>query len=151
MLYLPNSQGHYCQGWIRRRTAGKNAAIGNEQVRDVMTLPPPIGHTVAGFGTHTSHAHVVAATTVAESCGDAGNVREFLYDEWTDTYRETGQVDPVSGGIVEDADILNLTGHRAVRGASYDGSVVNLRTRWRDSHVVSNAIECVGCRRAYPN
>ena len=42
-----------------------------------------------------------------------------------------------------------VDGRRAVRGASYAGSVVNLRTRWRDSHVVTNAIGFVGFRCAY--
>ena len=36
-----------------------------------------------------------------------------------------------------------------VAGGSYDGGVVNLRTRWRDSHVVTNAKEFVGFRCAY--
>ena len=31
------------------------------------------------------------------------------------------------------------------------GSVINLRTRWRDSHVITNAGAFVGFRYAYPN
>jgi formylglycine-generating enzyme required for sulfatase activity len=80
----------------------------------------------------------------------AGNVWEFLYDTWTDEYKSAAQIDPVAGGLIADEDIREVDGRRAVRGASYGGSVVNLRTRWRDSHVVSNAIEFVGFRCAYP-
>jgi formylglycine-generating enzyme required for sulfatase activity len=79
----------------------------------------------------------------------AGNVWEFLYDAWTDEYKSAAQIDPVVGGLIADEDIREVDGRRAVRGASYGGSVVNLRTRWRDSHVVSNAIEFVGFRCAY--
>lgn len=57
-------------------------------------------------------------------------------------------VDPVAGGSVADHDLLSVTGRRAVRGASYGGSVVNLRTRWRDSHVATNAREFIGFRCA---
>ena len=79
----------------------------------------------------------------------AGNVWEFLLDEWTAEYSDDELRDPVHGGYVEDAGIRKITGRRAVRGASFGGSVVNLRTRWRDSHVVTNAIEFVGFRCSY--
>ena len=80
----------------------------------------------------------------------AGNVWEFLYDVWTEEYVGAAQVDPVIGGLLADENIPQVTGRRAVRGASYGGAVVNLRARWRDSHVVSNAIEFVGFRCVYP-
>lgn len=80
----------------------------------------------------------------------AGNVWEFLYDEWQPEYQDESQSDPVAGGWLSEDEKLTVTGRRAVRGASYGGSIVNLRTRWRDSHVVSNAIEFVGFRCAYP-
>ena len=81
----------------------------------------------------------------------AGNVWEFLLDEWQDSHSSTDAVDPVAGGPVEDDDISSIRGRRSVRGASFGGSVVNLRTRWRDSHVVTNAVEFVGFRCAYPD
>lgn len=74
----------------------------------------------------------------------AGNVWELLLDPWSDTH------DPSLESRVDDQDLLDVTGRRAVRGASYGGAVVNLRTRWRDSHVVTNAIDFVGFRCAYP-
>jgi formylglycine-generating enzyme required for sulfatase activity len=80
----------------------------------------------------------------------AGNVWEMLLDEWQDSFDAGPVVDPVAGGGVDDRHLLSVTGRRAVRGASYGGSVVNLRTRWRDSHVVTNAREFIGFRCAYP-
>ena len=73
----------------------------------------------------------------------AGNVWEFLADEWQERYELVASGDEY---LVPDA-----SSRRSVRGASFGGSVVNLRTRWRDSHVVSNAIEFVGFRCAYDN
>ncbi len=79
----------------------------------------------------------------------ASNVWEFLYDVWTEEYLAAAQVDPVFGGLLADENIPQVQGRRAVRGASYAGAVVNLRSRWRDRHVVSNAIEFVGFRCVY--
>ncbi len=80
----------------------------------------------------------------------AGNVWELLLDVWVPDYPVAAQLDPVAGGPVADEHIVNIDGRRALRGASFGGSVVNLRTRWRDSHVVSNATDFVGFRCAYP-
>ena len=80
----------------------------------------------------------------------AGNVWEFLLDTWEDEYAAGARVDPIAGGPVADDRILDVEGRRAVRGASFGGAVANLRTRWRDSHVVTNAVEFVGFRCAYP-
>lgn len=79
----------------------------------------------------------------------AGNVWEYLLDSWQ-PYSETEETDPIAGGAVLDTELLEVSGRRAVRGASYGGSVVNIRTRWRDSHVVTNAIGFVGFRCVYP-
>lgn len=80
----------------------------------------------------------------------AGNVWEFALDEWNSGYPDTPQTDPVAGGAVPD-DLGTVRGRRVVRGASYGGADVNLRTRWRDSHEVSNAVGFVGFRCAYPS
>lgn len=79
-----------------------------------------------------------------------GNVWEFLYDAWEPTYSESDATDPVAGGWLDNAAESRVTGRRAVRGASFGGAVVNLRTRWRDSHLVGNATGFVGFRCAYP-
>lgn len=79
----------------------------------------------------------------------AGNVWEFLLDAWVPQYPSEAQIDPIAGGPIENEQIRDIRGRRAVRGASFGGSVVNLRTRWRDSHVVTNAIGFVGFRCTY--
>lgn len=80
----------------------------------------------------------------------AGNVWEWLLDEWTPVYTAEPQNDPIAGGRVEDGDVAGIEGRRVIRGGSFAGGVVNLRTRWRDSHLVSNAVEFVGFRCVYP-
>lgn len=79
----------------------------------------------------------------------AGNVWELLLDTWVPQYPNEAQIDPIGGGFIENEQIRDIRGRRVVRGASFGGSVVNLRTRWRDSHVVTNAIGFVGFRCAY--
>ena len=79
----------------------------------------------------------------------AGNVWEFLLDEWVTEHAVAGSHNPVAGGAQIDLNQIDMDSRRAVRGASFGGSVVNLRTRWRDSHVVSNTTEFVGFRCAY--
>ena len=79
----------------------------------------------------------------------AGNVWEFALDEWRSGYRAEAQVNPVEGGEVP-TDPSTVRGRRVLRGASFGGAAVNLRTRWRDSHEVTNAVAFVGFRCAYP-
>ena len=80
----------------------------------------------------------------------AGNVWELVLDEWQDHYPEGRQRDPIAGGSVSDEALLAVTGRRVLRGGSFGGSPVNLRTRWRDSHPVTNAVGFVGFRCVYP-
>ena len=77
----------------------------------------------------------------------AGNVWEFLADEWG-TYPTDGamQTDPIAGGLVP--DFMKVTTRRSLRGGSFGGGVVNLRVTYRDSHVPTNAVEHVGFRCA---
>lgn len=75
----------------------------------------------------------------------AGNVWEFLADEWS-KYGDAAQTDPVAGGSV--ADFLQVSTRRSLRGGSFGGGVVNLRVTYRDSHVPTNAVEHVGFRCA---
>ena len=79
----------------------------------------------------------------------AGNVWEWVLDEWQSDRPEPG-TNPIASGEVTDAMLRDVLGRRAIRGGSFAGAVVNLRTRWRDSHVVTNAAEFVGFRCAYP-
>jgi formylglycine-generating enzyme len=79
----------------------------------------------------------------------AGNVWEWLLDAWEPVYSSEARADPVIGGHVSDDAIRDVGGRRAIRGGSYGGAVVNLRTRWRDSHEATNATDAVGFRCVY--
>ena len=72
----------------------------------------------------------------------AGNVWEFLADEWQ-KYPAKARVD--TPGKATSADIKT---RRALRGGSFGGGVVNLRVGYRDSHLPENAAEHVGFRCA---
>lgn len=63
----------------------------------------------------------------------AGNVWEFVRDQWTDNY---------SGSAAESKD------RRVIRGGSFGASAVNLRVRYRDSHPEIGAGPHVGFRCA---
>jgi formylglycine-generating enzyme required for sulfatase activity len=79
----------------------------------------------------------------------AGNVWEFLLDLWEPYHSRDPELDPIAGGEVPEEKLLSIGGRRSIRGGSFAGSSVNLRTRWRDSHGVLNAVEFVGFRCAY--
>jgi formylglycine-generating enzyme required for sulfatase activity len=81
----------------------------------------------------------------------SGNVWELMLDAWVEQYPAGDQVNPAAGGAIRDADLPAVTGRRALRGGSFGGAPVNLRTRWRDSHEVTNAVAFVGFRCAYPS
>ena len=77
----------------------------------------------------------------------AGNVWEFLADEWNKYPATDGvQTDPIAGGAV--SDFMKVTTRRSLRGGSFGGGVVNLRVTYRDSHLPTNAVEHVGFRCA---
>ncbi len=80
----------------------------------------------------------------------AGNVWEFLLDEWQPAYPSGPQIDSVGGGPMADDQLLRIEGRRVIRGGSFGAAIVNLRTRWRDSHPVTNAVGFVGFRCVYP-
>lgn len=80
----------------------------------------------------------------------AGNVWELLADEWREHYSDAPHDNGPAGVDLSDRERLDVRGRRALRGGSYGGSIVNLRTRWRDSHEVTNATAFVGFRCAYP-
>jgi formylglycine-generating enzyme required for sulfatase activity len=78
----------------------------------------------------------------------AGNVWELALDAWAPAYAGPGAIEDVPERIPDDLRLVR--GRRALRGGSFGGAVVNLRTRWRDSHEVLNAVAFVGFRCAYP-
>lgn len=81
----------------------------------------------------------------------AGNVWEYLADEWT-KYPVTGEtlINPVAGGDRFDRgdSYLNVKTRRVIRGGSWGGSPINLRVTYRDSHPVDGAGGHVGFRCA---
>ncbi len=79
----------------------------------------------------------------------AGNVWELLLDAWVDHYPDVPETNPIAGGAVADEGLLAIQDRRVLRGGSFGASIVNLRTRWRDSHVVTNAVAFVGFRCVY--
>jgi len=76
----------------------------------------------------------------------AGNVWELSLDAWGPG--GSGLRDIPAGSTPDDLSVV--TGRRALRGGSFGGAPVNLRTRWRDSHEVLNAVAFVGFRCVYP-
>jgi len=78
----------------------------------------------------------------------AGNVWEFMVDEWG-PYSQAEQTNPVAGGnLFLDKSFYEVTTRRVIRGGSFAGTPVNLRVTYRDSHPPDGAQEFVGFRCA---
>lgn len=80
----------------------------------------------------------------------AGNVWEFLADEWQ-AYPATNEIvnNPVAGNDFFTTDSFRqVKSRRVIRGGSYGGSIINLRVAYRDSHAPENAGDHVGFRCA---
>jgi len=78
----------------------------------------------------------------------AGNVWEFMADEWA-PYPDLPQVNPVAGRkLFLDQSFYEVTTRRVIRGGSFAGSPLNLRVTYRDSHPPDGAQAFVGFRCA---
>ena len=78
----------------------------------------------------------------------AGNVWEFVADEWQ-PYTASAQNNPIAGGDKFLGDSYkNVTTRRVIRGGSWGGSPLNLRVTYRDSHPPDGARDFVGFRCA---
>jgi formylglycine-generating enzyme required for sulfatase activity len=80
----------------------------------------------------------------------AGNVWEYCLDEWG-PYLVGPQFSPVGGGSLYEGDSFRaVTTRRVIRGGSWQGSAVNLRVAYRDSHPPEGAGPHVGFRCVRP-
>jgi formylglycine-generating enzyme required for sulfatase activity len=79
----------------------------------------------------------------------AGNVWEFLVDEWK-PYSSTPQRNPVAGEnrFLDATGFLQVKTRRVIRGGSFGGAPVNLWVEYRDSHPPNGSRDFVGFRCA---
>jgi len=113
----------------------------------------PADKTRANFGASEIGAATAVGSYPANGYGlfdMAGNVWEFLADEWQKyPVNAEIQVNPVAGGdfFLKDS-YRQIKTRRVIRGGSYGGAPVNLRVAFRDSHLPENAGDHVGFRCA---
>lgn len=113
----------------------------------------PADKTLANFGENEIGAATAVGSYPANGYGlfdMAGNVWEFLADEWQKYPANVEiQVNPVAGGDFFFKDSFRqIKTRRVIRGGSYGGVPVNLRVTFRDSHLPENAGDHVGFRCA---
>ena len=104
--------------------------------------------TRANYGDSGLKAATAVASYPANGYGlhdMAGNVWEFLADEWRKYPLET-KGDPAA--MFKNRAFLTVKTRRALRGGSFGRSPVNLRVTYRDSHAPENAGDHVGFRCA---
>ena len=79
----------------------------------------------------------------------AGNVWEFLADEWQ-PYKSGAQRNLIAGGdlFANGDSFMKIKTRRVIRGGSYGGEPINLWVEYRDSHPPENAEGFVGFRCA---
>lgn len=79
----------------------------------------------------------------------AGNVWQFLWDEWK-PYSSIPQKNSVAGGnlFLDGTAFLSVKTRRVIRGGSFDGAPVNLWVEYRDSHPPEGSRDFVGFRCA---
>lgn len=80
----------------------------------------------------------------------AGNVWEFMLDEWDpDFYEFSPIVNPVNGQkYFSNSELITVKTRIVIRGGSWGGADVNVRVRFRDSHPPTGAGDHVGFRCA---
>jgi sulfatase modifying factor 1 len=80
----------------------------------------------------------------------AGNVWEFTLDEWSsDFYMKSPEDNPFNGRKFYDSnELYNVNTRRVIRGGSWGGADINLRTSFRDSHPPGGSGNHVGFRCA---
>jgi len=103
----------------------------------------------AGSNLHTTTRAGVYPANGFRLLDMAGNVWEFLADEWKQ-YPSEPQKNPVVGGdrFRNGNSFLQVKTRRVLRGGSYDGGPVNFWVEYRDSHPPNGSQEFVGFRCA---
>jgi sulfatase modifying factor 1 len=76
----------------------------------------------------------------------AGNVWEYCLDAWDDKFYQHSPVSHPVSGQDSLANYLAIKTRRVIRGGSWGGGAVNMRTTFRDSHPVTGAGDHVGFR-----
>jgi len=78
----------------------------------------------------------------------AGNVWEYTLDGWSsDFYLNSPGTDPVNGlKDYDGVELFNVRTRRVIRGGSWGGADINLRTDFRDSHPPEGSGNHVGFR-----
>lgn len=78
----------------------------------------------------------------------AGNVWEYTLDKWSpDFYSKSPSDNPAnSQKYFNKYDLREIKSRRVIRGGSWGGADINLRSRFRDSHPATGAGNHVGCR-----
>ena len=78
----------------------------------------------------------------------AGNVWEFLWDEWKAYPSAPQKSSKARDTGAADTPYLSVRSRRVIRGGSFDGAPVNLWVEYRDSHPPNGSREFVGFRCA---
>jgi formylglycine-generating enzyme required for sulfatase activity len=146
----------YCR-WMGKRlpteAEWEYAARGGLSGKSFPWGDEPVDKTLANYGGSGIAATTRVGSYPANGFGlfdMAGNVWEYTLDEWG-PYNSSPQVNPVAGGNLFLNDTFrSVTTRRVIRGGSYGGSPVNLRTAYRDSHPPDGARDFVGFRCAKP-
>lgn len=127
------------------------AARGGLVDKDFPWGSEPVDKTRANYGGSKLNTTVAVGSYAANDYGlfdMAGNVWEFMADEWQ-PYTVGVQTNPVAGGnLFLDETFLKVTTRRVIRGGSWGGSPLNLRVTYRDSHPPDGARDFVGFRCA---
>ena len=144
----------YCQ-WMGKRlpteAEWEYAARGGLKGKAFPWGDEPVDKTRANYGGSQIGAATPVGSYPANGYGlfdMAGNVWEFMADEWG-PYPSSPQTNPVAGGnLFLDDTFLTVTTRRVIRGGSFGGAPVNLRVTYRDSHPPEGARDFVGFRCA---
>jgi sulfatase modifying factor 1 len=129
-------------------------ALGGQDGEVFLWGPAPPPATDAKWGESAMHAPISVAHYAPSAYGLhdlAGNVWEYVADRRRDQYDDPDtftNTTPDSILALQTAALQATRGRHVIRGGSFDGGVLNLRVRYRDSHPADGAQPHVGFRCA---